>query len=84
MKIKVTPKDIRGAKRDDWESCPLARAINRLYPGNEVDVFDQRIYINGWGFEHTDQSRAFALAWNEGPVVPTTLEVPNFISALHE
>ena len=69
-------KDIRGAKRNDWDNCPIARAAKRVWPGADVQVFNQHILVNGYQVSHTDDTREFSAAWNEGPVRPTTLEIP--------
>lgn len=75
---KVTRDDIKGADRDSWVACPLARAIRRTFPDVKVDVFDECIWINGETFSHTGDSFAFARAWNEGSVRPRIVKVPDF------
>ena len=58
MKIKITLADIRKAKEErrkfadmeTWsysrsETCPLAFALKRLYPGHKVVVSGIRVYI---------------------------------------
>jgi hypothetical protein len=77
MKLRITKKDIRGARRNDWDRCPIARAANRRWPGRNVQVFDDAIWMGGNRFAHTDSTSEFTLAWNEGPVRPATLELPN-------
>ncbi len=76
--IKITLPDIRKAKRNDWEQCPLSRAIRRTYPGNSVSVFDEQITVNGVIYSHTEDSKSFVDAWNEGPVRCCTIHTPDF------
>lgn len=72
-------KDIRGGKRNDWDNCPIARAMKRVYPGNDVQVFDEHLLINGTEFAHTDDTREYSEGWNEGSMRPATLTLPDEI-----
>jgi hypothetical protein len=85
VKLRIQSKDIRGAKRDCFDHCPIARAIRRSFPGNNVQVFDRSILVNGYDFEHTAESRDFAEAWNEGEIpYAQTIEIPNIKDRLRK
>lgn len=83
MKLRIMTKDIRGAKRNDWDHCPIARAAKRTWPGNDVQVFTQHISVNGITFSHTDSTREYSAAWDDGPVRAMTLEIPDIAHALN-
>ena len=76
--LRITKKDIHGARRNCWDRCPIARSLRRNFPGNKVQVFDEHILLNGYQFQHTDDTHEFNVAWNRGPVRSTTLEIPDF------
>lgn len=80
--VRLLWKDIRGAKRNDWDECPICRALKRLYPGNTFQVFDEHILVNGTQIAHTSDTETFAWEWNEGPMRPSTLELPDFADYL--
>lgn len=75
----MTTKDIRGSTRDDWDNCPIARAIKRVHPGINVQVFDEYLLVNGHRLSHTDDTREYVNGWNDGPMRPATLELPDGI-----
>lgn len=50
LRVEVTADDIKRGKKNEPEHCPIARAIDRLYPGNEVSVNDDTAEIDDCTF----------------------------------
>lgn len=48
--LRVMTKDIRGAKRNDWDNCPIARAMKRVYHSDNLEkaVMDALTHIGAW------------------------------------
>jgi len=76
--VRLLWRDVRGAKRNDWNNCPIARALNRLHPGNQFAVYDEHIQVNGYNIDHTEETAAFTQGWNDGPMRPEVLRMPMF------
>lgn len=76
-------RDIRGAKRNDWDNCPISRCIRRTFPCTNVEVYDEFICINGTEYGHSDDTLWYAEAWDLGSFRVATLELtPDLIAAL--
>ena len=72
MKIKITLEDIRNAKEETrkwvakevWhycraETCPLAFALKRLFPGKRIYVSTYRVYFGRQHIKFTKSIAAF-------------------------
>lgn len=66
MNLRIKTVDIRGAKRNCWYHCPLARALSREFPGNDFQVFTEYIRVNGTALDHSEDTKEFAEAWDAG------------------
>lgn len=81
--LKILSRDIRGAKKDDESNCPIARAFHRQFPNNRIQVWDERIVVNGFGFAHTEDTKQFVEEFNyDMSACPQTLDFPDVTSAL--
>lgn len=48
MRISVTSEDIRDGVPTSATHCPIALAINRIFPGSNARVTNERVYLHNW------------------------------------
>lgn len=81
--IRILRRHIRAPTRNDWDNCPLCRALKERYPAvPNIQVFDEYIRFNGSRVSHTEDTREFALRFNTEKVGPCAVVIPNFANYL--
>lgn len=76
MKIKVTEKDIKYGEERCPGTCPIARAINRELPGQDVMVFKSICEINHYEYELPPRAYDFIEQFDAGlPVEPFEFDI---------
>jgi hypothetical protein len=71
MTIHVAQIDIDFGKSNDCESCPIARAIGRVFPGSEVYVLGDTVTIDKVFYSLPPECWGFVCDFDKGrPVFP--------------
>lgn len=75
MKITLTQEDIDAGIKEDCRKCPLARAIEKVYPG-KVQMFEQGVYLDNRVYPLPLVAEQFVHAFDRGgPVGPIEFEI---------
>lgn len=76
LRIKVTQYDIDNGEVGQPQSCPIALALNRMFPDNwEVSVGGDTISIDGICYGSMEAFDFISRFDETGNVYPTTLEI---------
>lgn len=69
LHVTVTHEDIKKGKKNEPEHCPIARALDRLYPGNDVSVNEDTVEIDDLTFTLPERAETFVSKFDAGEKV---------------
>jgi hypothetical protein len=74
--VSVSPEDIQRGVRRHRESCPLALALRRMFPGEPVTIGGYCGEVGPRGWRHSKAMRRWLCRFdNNKPVAATTFRV---------
>lgn len=84
LQVTVTAEDIKKARAEAWsrlahKCCPIAQALQRMFPGLEVSVYAEKCFVGTQCYATDTMARYLVLAFDDGRVInPTTVTLVKF------